>query len=222
MGTLYLVRHGQASLGAHDYDQLSALGAQQSERLGAYFVQQGLRFDTVLTGTLKRHAQTWAGVAQGGGYSATAQVWPGLDEYDALAVIRTVTSGPMEPPASPEAVRHYFRCLREGLTGWMEGRLHPAGMVPYATFRAGVVAVLDHVRAHCSGDVLVVSSGGPISTAVGCVLETSPAACVELNMRLRNSAVSELVFTPKRVALQTFNTLPHLSGPEFAPWQTYA
>ncbi|MCX7235162.1 MAG: histidine phosphatase family protein, partial [Burkholderiales bacterium] len=26
MGTLYLVRHGQASFGAQDYDQLSELG----------------------------------------------------------------------------------------------------------------------------------------------------------------------------------------------------
>jgi broad specificity phosphatase PhoE len=54
MGNLYLVRHGQASFGADDYDQLSARGHQQSVRLGAYFAQQGLRFDALITGTLKR------------------------------------------------------------------------------------------------------------------------------------------------------------------------
>ena len=37
MGTLYLVRHGQASFGADDYDNLSPLGHQQSQRLGVYF-----------------------------------------------------------------------------------------------------------------------------------------------------------------------------------------
>lgn len=36
MGTLYLVRHGQASFGADDYDQLSPLGQRQSVRLGEY------------------------------------------------------------------------------------------------------------------------------------------------------------------------------------------
>ena len=65
MGTLYLVRHGQASFGAADYDQLSPLGRQQSERLGAWFRERGLRFDAVLTGTLRRHAQTLAGIEAG-------------------------------------------------------------------------------------------------------------------------------------------------------------
>ena len=58
MGQLYLVRHGQASLGADDYDQLSPLGARQAQRLGEHWRAQGLRFDAVFTGTLKRHRQT--------------------------------------------------------------------------------------------------------------------------------------------------------------------
>ncbi|WP_137896486.1 phosphoglycerate mutase family protein, partial [Ramlibacter sp. 2FC] len=65
MGTLYLVRHGQASFGADDYDQLSELGQRQSLRLGEYFRSRGLVFDAVLTGTLRRQVQTWEGIAQG-------------------------------------------------------------------------------------------------------------------------------------------------------------
>ena len=67
MGNLYLVRHGQASFGAADYDNLSALGHRQSVRLGEYFAARELRFEAVLTGSLKRHAQTWAGIAEGAG-----------------------------------------------------------------------------------------------------------------------------------------------------------
>ncbi|MFP3608465.1 histidine phosphatase family protein, partial [Paraburkholderia sp. SIMBA_053] len=37
MAELYLVRHGQASLGADDYDQLSDAGEQQGIWLGEYF-----------------------------------------------------------------------------------------------------------------------------------------------------------------------------------------
>jgi broad specificity phosphatase PhoE len=44
MGTLYLVRHGQASFGADDYDQLSALGRRQSVRLGEYLRGKGHAF----------------------------------------------------------------------------------------------------------------------------------------------------------------------------------
>ena len=36
MGTIYLVRHGQASFGSDDYDQLSPLGEEQSWHLGQW------------------------------------------------------------------------------------------------------------------------------------------------------------------------------------------
>jgi broad specificity phosphatase PhoE len=70
--------------------------------------------------------------------------------------------------------------------------------------------------------VLLVSSGGPISTAAGQVLGTSPETTIELNMRIRNSAVSEFAFTPKRHMLLTWNTLPHLDAAEYQDWITYA
>ena len=41
MGTLYLVRHGQASFGTDDYDLLSELGVRQCERLGEWFREHG-------------------------------------------------------------------------------------------------------------------------------------------------------------------------------------
>jgi len=93
-------------------------------------------------------------------------------------------------------------------------------MPSFAAFRAGVVAALDHVRTRHDGHVLIVSSGGPIATAVAHVLDAPPAAIVELNMRMRNSALSELAFTPKRHALVTFNTLPHLVGAD-PGWVTH-
>ena len=65
MGTLYLVRHGQASFGEADYDRLSELGHKQSRRLGEYFAAKGITFDAVVTGTLRRHAETFNGIAQG-------------------------------------------------------------------------------------------------------------------------------------------------------------
>jgi len=229
MGTLYLVRHGQASFGADDYDQLSALGRRQAVRLGEYWRERGMRFDAVITGTLKRHRQTWEGIAEGLGLGddvasrGTPLDWPGLNEYDSHAVIATVHPEPLQKPDTPELYRHHFRLLREGLSGWMQGRHAPVGMPSYVDFLAGVTTALDHVRdRHHGARVLVVSSGGPISTAVGHVLGTSPETTIELNMRIRNTAVTEFVFTPKRHMLLTFNTLPHLDGPACEDWVTSA
>lgn len=221
MGTLYLVRHGQASFGAEDYDNLSVLGQRQSVRLGQYLASKGLKFEAVLTGTLKRHAQTWAGIAQGAGLDLSPVLWPGLNEYDSEAVIRTIHPTPLEKPDTPEMVRQHFRMLRDGLTQWMNGVVSPHGMPTYNEFVHGVSSALEHVRKHYSGNVLLVSSGGPIATAVGHILGTAPETTIELNMRIRNSALSEFAFTPKRHMLMTYNTLPHLDAPEYAEWVTY-
>jgi broad specificity phosphatase PhoE len=88
--------------------------------------------------------------------------------------------------------------------------------------------VLDEVRAlmwaaeSSVNTVLISSSGGPLSSAVAQVLGLSHEAGIELNMRMRNTAVSELIVTPKRCVLLTFNTLPHLDDAAGRAMQTYA
>ena len=222
MGTLYLVRHGQASFGADDYDCLSALGERQSLRLGEHFRLRGLRFEAAITGTLKRQQQTLAGISEGLGSSIATQLWPGLNEYDSHALIAAIHPQPLAKPDNPEMVRQYFRLLRQSLQQWMAGTSEPVGMPRYADFVAGVAGALDHVRSQHTGDVLMVSSGGPISNAIGQVLGTSAEGVIDLNMRIFNSAVSEMTFNPKRHALVSYNTLPHLELPQYADWITHA
>ncbi len=223
MGTLYLVRHGQASFGAIDYDQLSELGQQQSARLGSHWAAGSLQFDAVLCGSLKRQTQTWLGIAKGAGWTHEPAVFPALNEYDPQALIRSVYPGELNKPETLEECRQHFRWLREGLTRWMAGAAEPAGMPSYAEFVRGITSALDHVREQHEGQqVLLVSSAGPIGTAVGQVLGLRPERTIDLSMRIRNSAVTELQFSPKRYSLLTFNTLPHLQSPELAGWVTSA
>ena len=228
MGTLYLVRHGQASFGADDYDQLSDLGQRQSLRLGQYLRARhggAWGLDAVLTGTLRRQRQTWEGIAAGAGLDTPRTEWPGLNEYDSHAVIAAIHPEPLPKPDTPELYRQHFRLLREGLQAWMDGRVQPVGMPSYADFLAGVIGALDHVRGLQGGEngrVMIVSSGGPIATAVGHVLGAPTSASIELNLRIRNSAVTEFQFNPKRHQLLTYNTLPHLDAPEYEDWVTYA
>ena len=220
MGNLYLIRHGQASFGAADYDNLSELGHKQAERLGAYFKQKNMQFDAVITGTLRRHTQTWQGIAKGAGFAHEPLQWQGLNEYDSEAVISAIHPVKLEKPDTPEMYRHHFRLLKDGLTQWMNGVVSPAGMPSYIDFQYGVVSALDHVRKTESGNVLIVSSGGPISTAVGHILGTTPETTIELNLRIRNASITEFAFTPKRHMLVTYNTLPHLE--ELPDWVTYS
>ena len=223
MGTLYLVRHGQASFGAADYDVLSPLGHRQAMRLGEHWRERGLGFDAVITGTLRRHTQTIQGIAEGLQTRPEVLQLPGLNEYDSLALIAAIHPQPLGPADTPEQYRAHFRNLCDALAQWMAGVISPQGMPTWNEFSAGVRAVLEHVRKHhADQNVLLVSSGGPIATAVGEVLGTAPEVTIALNMRIRNSAVTELSVSPKRLMLQTFNTLPHLHTLEDAEWVTHA
>ena len=216
MGSLLLVRHGQASFGAANYDQLSALGQRQCRRLGEYLGQRRRRFEAVFSGTLARHLQSWQAIAEGMGDAASpgaVHSLAALNEYDSAAMIAVVQSEPIGRATTPEQYRHHFRVLREGLTRWMDGSAAPLGMPSHAEFKAGIAAVLTRIRSDYRGDVLLVSSGGPIANAVAQVLDAPAVTAIDLNMRMRNSAVTEFVFNPKRHVLLTFNTLPHLDDP---------
>lgn len=223
MGTLYLVRHGQASFGAANYDQLSTLGRQQAVRLGEYWRSKGQSFDAVITGTLHRHTQTWEGIAEGLQAKPTRLQLPGLNEYDSLALIRAIHPQDLPRPDTPELYRQHFRLLCDALAQWMAGVISPQGMPSWDEFAGGVQAALEHVRReHAGQNVLLVSSGGPIAAAVGQVLGTTPEVTIALNMRIRNSAVTEFSISPKRLMMQTFNTVAHLDAPECAGWVTHA
>ena len=219
MGLLTLVRHGQASFGAADYDQLSPLGERQCAALGSYLAERGRHFEAVCTGTLRRHAQSLEALASRLPGLPERERIAALDEYDAEALVRAVAPAGAPPVQRADGDRReHFRLLRDGLARWMRGELQPAGMPSWADFRAGVAGTLEALRARYRGDVLVVSSGGPIATAVAHVLDAPPSAVVALNLQLRNSAVCELTSTASRYMLVSFNALPHLDHPERAGW----
>jgi len=231
MGTIYLVRHGQASFGTNDYDRLTQTGFAQARLLGAYFRFRNIRFDAVHTGTLRRHVETAHGIFEGhpeGGGGSEPERVAGLDEYNPVAVIMALTGRVATPDAmaerrDPAVLRDHFRLLRDALIAWAEGRSDPAGMPSWRTFQDGAVAAVVEARQRCAdGNVLIVSSGGPIAAIVADNLQAPPRAAIDLNLRMRNSSVTELSSNPRRHSLVSFNSLPHLDTNPDRALITYA
>jgi broad specificity phosphatase PhoE len=221
MGKLILVRHGQASFGAKNYDQLSELGWRQSRRLGDYFSNCGMQFEAVITGTLKRHDETWQGIKESMKSDLQALRLPELNEYDSEAVIHAVHPNPLPKPDTPQLYRQHFQLMREGLRQWMQGMVTPAGMPSYQDFKRGILSALETVSRQYTGDVLLVSSGGPISTAVGHLMGTAAETTIELNFHIRNSAISEFKYNTKGHRLISFNHISHLDDPAYQNWITF-
>ena len=216
---IYVVRHGQAAFGTDHYDRLTDIGFAQARLLGSYFARRKLKFDAVFTGTLRRQVETAQGIAEGhpeSGSASSPETFPGLDEYNPEAVLKAFTGSVPTfaveaAKRDPVVVRDHFRVLREALLAWAEGRTTPEGMPAWAAFQEGAVGALIQARQRFpDGNVLVVSSGGPIAAMVTGVLNAPPATAVELNLRIRNSSLTEFAATPRRHHLISFNGLPHL------------
>jgi broad specificity phosphatase PhoE len=215
---LTVVRHGQASVGAANYDKLSELGWQQARWLGQWFAEQGLQFDRLVTGTLVRHQETLTGILEGMGLQTSlqpnlrqtpVQEFAGLNEYDSSVMLKARLGDFNEQDLSKDR-RFYFRELREALYQWTEAQLQPPNYQSFQQFRAGVVDGLKLACAPGAQRVLLVSSGGPISNMVGHVLQTPNRVTVDINLQTRNASVTQFAFNERSLNLMSFNNVPHL------------
>jgi len=158
MAELVLVRHGQASFGADDYDKLSELGWRQSRWLGEYFAERGAAFDLVVRGSLRRHAETLAGISEGLGRTLGGDEDSRLDEYDSHALLHAHLQG-RAPPRGGDR-REHFRVLREAaIASGMPVRLLERPHPEWSVTRANEVmhhrkADLDAARALAACEAL--------------------------------------------------------------------
>jgi broad specificity phosphatase PhoE len=220
MAELILVRHGQASFGADDYDKLSELGWQQSRWLGEHFAARGAAFDRVCRGSLRRHAETLAGIGEGMGRALEGAEDARLNEYDSHALLNAHLKGNPLPKGGDR--REHFRILREAMYAWTDGSLAGAPHEPFAEFRGRVLGALDELRRGAAKRVLVVSSGGPISTILAEVLGMPLRGVVDLNLQTRNTGITELQAGATRIHCVSFNNVPHLDRPDRAGALTYS
>ena len=220
MAELVLVRHAQASFGADDYDKLSELGWRQSRWLGEYFAERRIEFDRVVRGSLRRHAETLVGIAEGARWPIDGAEDARLNEYDAQALLTAHLKGEARPQGGDR--REHFRILREAMYAWTDGTLSGAPHEPFSDFRNRVLAALAAAREGRAKRVLVVSSGGPISTVLADVLGMPLRGVVDLNLQTRNTGITELQAGANRIHCVSFNNVPHLDRPDRAGALTYS
>ncbi|ANI17488.1 hypothetical protein A9C11_27430 [Pseudomonas citronellolis] len=212
MSSLYLLRHGQASFGADDYDRLSPLGLRQALSSGASLAARDLYFDQVLVGPRRRHFETAeALLAAMPGASETRRV-EALDEFaEGGALLRSARRrlGEANWPQDPAA---RTRLYGEEIRRWAAGAEDIADCTPVEPFQRTVCGWLDELISQPAKGrrLLAVTSAGTIAVLVAHVLGLPRTRVAELLLVLDNAALSELVFQPGRVSLRSFSSTHHL------------
>lgn len=228
MGVLLLVRHGQASFGADDYDVLSASGRLQSRVLGNWLAERGIQPDVVLHGTMRRQHDTAAGLVEAAGWEVEPEVDAGWDEFDHLGVVAAYSheAGLGSSEGSVRRDRREFQRLFTRAVGrWVTGE-YDGYAETYLAFVDRVCGALARSADHAGpgGTVLVCSSGGPIAAAVAALLEpdADPLARAGVWQRLNtvvvNASYSRVIVGATGSRLLTFNEHPHL-GPDLLTYR---
>ncbi|QSR30308.1 hypothetical protein CFI00_07285 [Nocardioides sp. S5] len=214
MSRILLVRHGQASFGADDYDNLSPTGHEQSRVLGAALAARGVAADVVVAGEMKRHAQTAADVLEGAGWGTGVDVDAGWNEFDHVQVLAvhdqpTTVEGESEKAA-------FQRWFTEATLRWTSGAHDDAYDESFSAFTSRVEAALDRLVAALprSGTAVVLTSGGPVAWAAASLLADDDRARTDLWLRLNpvsvNTGVSTVVCGASGTTLVSFNAHDHL------------
>ncbi len=231
MSRLLLIRHGQASAGSDDYDQLSERGYRQARHLGEQWAAEGLVPDSVYVGPCKRHRQTAEALE-----SEATRAWPepvfldGWDEHDAFAVVMysiprlaetdewVAERAERSRGEGRDARRAYFDLYRHITRLWVLGELQldGAGFEPWPEFRRRVHLALEElIEAEGRGrKVAVITSSGPVAVAASRALGLDDAATMALSWQVQNIAVTEVLYADGSIALKSFNALPRMVGDE--------
>ncbi|WP_449433198.1 histidine phosphatase family protein [Pseudomonas putida] len=233
MGQIYLIRHGQASFGSANYDQLSARGEQQARLLGEWFAQRQQTFQQVVTGELQRHRQTTAACLSVLPGSLPSQAWQtdaGFNEYDHEELLARHHPAFAEPGAvaqffaTTENARYvYQEIFQAALARWMSGEHDADYREPWSVFRQRCTAALQrlHASAGPSQAIAVFTSAGTIAALCQHVLGLPDLKMAELNWSLVNSAVTKLLYRPGVVSLSYLNNFAHLEHLGTADTITY-
>jgi broad specificity phosphatase PhoE len=227
MSTIYLIRHGQASFDADDYDQLSPLGEEQSRLLGDWLRNTGQALSKVVMGTAKRHRQT--AVQCLNQYRLNPDQFPesawivdaGFDEFDHQEVLLKHSPEFADFAALKKFVamqsnprRAFQELFSAALTRWIAAEFDDY-TESWLQFQTRCQAALARLRMQTNQEnrdqnIWVFTSGGTISALVQSVLDIPDQRIFNLNATLMNTGLTKFIYGAERISLSYLNSPAHL------------
>jgi len=229
MQTVFVVRHGQASAHARDYDVLSSLGEKQARILGEHLARRGVGFDAIVAGPRKRQRDTARLLVESAAAAGTR--WPepivddDLDEIPLREILiaclpRWIDTDPVARGLhdrvhglhSPDQIRDV---LVRAMRTWALGDLEHPDLASFETFRGCVARAIDAARGR-GAQVLVATSAGPVAVSLqlgGHPHTGNPTEVMELAMRITNASVTRLAFLAgaERPQIESANDASHFA-----------
>ncbi|MFT4767392.1 MAG: broad specificity phosphatase PhoE [Glaciecola sp.] len=215
MASIYLIRHGQASFGAENYDELSPLGRLQATLTGEYLARTGVAFDAAYCGTLERQKDTGtlALAAQAGEVALVEDAR--LDEVRNDEHLEYLLPKILETRPDIKAIvdqgldssKRFQKVIEAVFNYWVSPECDEPAIQSWAEYSAGVHSMLRDIVANqgAGRTVGVFTSGGTIAALTAAVLQLPGSAAYQFYEPVFNCSVTQLFYSADRVSLSYFN-----------------
>ena len=217
---LYLIRHGQASFGEKNYDNLSKKGFKQSISLGRKLKKEKIEFENIIIGPLNRHRQTFEGIKEGfKGKVKDPVIINEFAENQLMEIaqhyipIMLNTEKSMKEIFSEVPIwkrrKEFFKYFNIIAKKWIynELDLSEKGFESYDNFRKRVVKAKNKVSDLMSENTntMVVSSGGAITGVYAECHPLSVDEIMDLNFKIKNASITLFKKENDTFTLDSFN-----------------
>ena len=208
--SVLLVRHGQASFGAEDYDVLSPAGVRQAEILATALRRRGVVPTRLVSGSMRRQRETAEAFAEYG----EVEIDERWDEYDANEVLTHHAETAMRldgPGGGTIDNRAFHGMLEPALTAWVQAGAGSPSAPSWPVFAAAGAAGLEALGAELGrGETALVFTSGGVIAALAAALLDSPGAFIPINRVLVNASVTKLGIGSAGTTLISVNDHSHL------------
>ena len=217
MSRIFVVRHGEASWHSEDYDQLTEKGHQQPRVVGAELAARGLTPEVIVSGTLRRHRETAAGILEGAGWAHEVAEDPRWNELDADDIIRvhspehdTMTAA-LAHHAGQGASGDFDAMFGMAMLQWFESGSGYVESFPEFTDRVSDVLAALVARLSPMGTAVVVTSGGVGNSIASQVLGGGAETWMRIFGTFPNTGIMRLAHTTERgLRLLSLGEISHL------------
>ena len=228
MAEIILLRHGQASLGAENYDQLSPVGYQQAELLGRQWAALAQGADALVLGSMARHEQTATAFLKGLSTNTMVQqpnvsADAGLNEYDFQNLLDSLKAHyPDNWHQTGNGPRDYYHNIKAALLHWAAGDIQSDGHCSWEGFKLRILGALEKAMATPFKRLVLVTSGGPTSIILGHFLGLNAERTINLSLRIKNTSTSTIITNRTDFTVESVNDVSHLMTAEHCQLITVA
>jgi len=239
MTTILLARHGQASFGQENYDQLSELGGIQAQMLGQHYATTQRRIDAIFTGSLVRQQdsahhfwQRYQSFADTDSSNKPAidmsapdsYVLPQFDEFNHKDVfVKSDSAFSTRASIAAEIVKADVPMTRlaelfdNAMRRWHGGDYDQDYIESWSQFNERAKQALEQIRIQVTtlnlnrdSTVLVFTSGGIIAAITSQLLQQGSQTAYQVNKSLVNTGVTSITLKEQNSRLLSLNEYSHL------------